>query len=319
VTTQAATGGRDFRTGRIFHPTARVPDLAEAEAFFATVFGRPSKSLTTILPSTPNYPTEYSTFTVIRDVLFDSIDPKLHLVAGVQRYPSVQVPQLSGIGWYVDGIEELYAALRRNGIRSMNMRNEIVDGDEPPQSPSGGVVTFFVVSEDAGLQYQFMREGIPFSLDPRIEAGWSLSPVEADDPLGIERCSHHTILTSRPERALRFAVDVLGGSIVQQERNEVLGATSTFVALADALLEYAVPDAGTPAHAELAARAPNDAYHSITWKVADLDRAERHLTSQGVRIRTRSGGTITTDPETSLGISWGFTTSLQPNDPRRSS
>lgn len=313
--TDAREGG--FHVERIFHPTARVPDLAETEAFFASVFGRQSKSLTTIIPSRPEYPTEYSTFTVIRDVLFDSIDPKLHTVSGVQRYPAVQSPQLSGFGWYVDGMEELYAALRRNGIRAMNLKNEIVEGDEPPQSPGGGVITFFLVAEDAGLQYQFMREGTPFPLDPRLQPGWSLPPVEADDPLGIERSSHHTFLTSRPERALRLVVDVLGGTVVHEGRNGMLGASSIFVALADALLEYAVPDAGTPAHARLAARESLDSYHSITWKVGDLDRVERHLAAQGVGIGARSDGTIVTDPKTSLDIAWGFTTSLPPNDPRQ--
>ncbi|MFT4247619.1 MAG: hypothetical protein QM581_06215 [Pseudomonas sp.] len=314
---RAELAGSGFRVERIFHPTARVPDLAEAEAFFASVFGRHSTSLTTIIPSRPEYPTEYSTFTVIRDVLFDSIDPKLHTVAGVQRYPTVRSPLLSGFGWYVDGMEALYAALRRNGIRAMNLRNEIVEGDEPPQSPGGGVVTFFLVAEDAGLQYQFMREGTPFPLDPRLQPGWTLPPPEADDPLGIECSSHHTFLTDRPERVLRLVVDVLGGRVVHEGRNELIGADSTFVALTDALLEYAVPDAGTPARAKLDAGNGLDAYHAISWKVADLTRVERHLAAQGVGIGARSDTAILTDPKTSLDIAWGFSTSFQPNDPRQ--
>lgn len=306
----------EFRVARLFHPTAQVPDLALAEQSFARVFGRKSTSLTTILPSTPQYPTEYSNFTVIRDVLFDTIDPKLHFTNGKQRYPAVSKPSLRGLGWYIDDMTGLYHRLRRHGIRTMDLADNIATGDEPPQSPGGGVITYFAVAEDAGMTYQFFREG-PFPLDPRATPGWTLGTVEGDDPLGIEYCSHHTILTSQPARARRFAVDALGGTVVHQGRNEQLGADGFVVALADALIEYAVPDPGTAAYEYFAAHAPNDAYYAITWKVTDLERVARHLEATGVRIRSRSAHTIVTQPDDGLGIPWCFTTSLQPGDPRR--
>ena len=78
--------------------------------------------------------------------------------------------------------------------------------------------------------------------------------------------------------------------------------------VADAVFEYAVPDEGTAAHADWAKDAPNDTYHSITWKVADLERVEGHLGAKAVRIRTRTDDSSCTDPATSLGVPWGFTT-----------
>lgn len=304
-----------FRAMRLFHPTVQVPDLAEAEDWFLRAFGRESTSLSAILPSTPEYPTEYSTFTVIRDVLIDSIDPKLHFVAGKQRYPAVQTPALKGIGWYVDGMTECYRELRRQGIRCMDLSNNVAEGEDPPLSPGGGVMTYFTVADDAGLQYQFFREG-PFPLDPRATPGWILPPIETDDPLRIEHCSHHTILTRQPERALKFAVDALGGSIVHQGRNELLGTSSVYVALADGLLEYAVPDRGTRACADLDAHAPYDSYYTMTWKVEDLGQVERHLAEIGVSIGERTDETIIARSDTSLGVPWGFTTGLIPGDPR---
>jgi hypothetical protein len=141
-------------------------------------------------------------------------------------------------------------------------------------------------------------------------------PTSDDDPLGIERCSHHTVLTDRPERALRLVGDVLGGEIVYEGRDELRGTTGTYVRLADSILEYAVPDAGTAAHADWANDDRADTYHAITWKVADLERARHHLEAQGVCIQMRSDDTIVTDPTTSLGIPWGFTTSQTPGDTR---
>ena len=62
----------------------------------------------------------------------------------------------------------------------------------------------------------------------------------------------------------------------------MIGAAASYVALADSVLQVAVPDQGTAAYADWTTTAPNDTYHSLTFKVADLDRAAEHLKSQGV-------------------------------------
>ncbi len=313
-----AAGTRDFRVTMMYHPSHHVPDLGEAERWFARVFARPSTGLASLsrgAPPRPGYPNDYSTFTPISDVLFDTIDPTRYVLLDVQRYPTVQQPHLKGFGWYFEGMTELYHALKREGFQIISQVDEFAEGDEPPTAAGSAMPLFFSVPEDAGLRYEFFP-AIPFPLDPRITPGWTVPPVIDDDPLGIECCSHHTVLTGRPERALRLIVDVLGGDIVHEGRDELRGTTGTYVNLAGSILEYAVPDPGTPAHADWARDDPNDTYHSITWKVVDLARAERHLAAHGVRMQTRSDDTLITDPTTSLGIPWGFTDRLTPGDPR---
>ena len=310
----------DFRFTMMYHPSHHVPDLAEAEQWFERVFGCASTPLASMMRQAPprnGYPTDYSTFTPIRDVLFDTIDPKRYVLLDKQRYKTVETPHLKGFGWYIEGMPEVYRALKREGFQVINQLDQLAEGDDVPTAAGSPMPLFFSVPEDAGLRFEFFP-AIPFPLDPRVAEGWTLPPVSDDDPLGIERCSHHTVLTSRPERALRLIVDTLGGEIVHTGRNELLGADSTYIFFADGILEYAVPDPGTDAHADWSHDEPNDTYHAITWKVVDLERAERHLTSQGVRIRARSADTIVTDPATSLGVPWGFTTRLTPGDPRAS-
>ena len=308
----------EFRVARMYHPSHHVPDLGAAAAWFERVFGRPSTPLSAMSSGTPSpdaYPTDYSTFTPIRDVLFDTIDPKRYVLRGVQRYESVDEPHLRGFGWYVDGVADLYRALQHHGIRVVGQLDERAEGDAPPTAAGSPMPLFFTVPEDTGLRYEFLPP-IPFPLDPRIAPDWELPEVSDDDPLRIERCSHHTVLTDRPERARRLVVDVLGGTIVHEGRDEVVGATSTYVQLADSILEYALPDSGTAAHVDWTTSAPDDTYHSITWQVADLDQVERHLKEQDVQIRTRTDDTLITEPATSLGIPWGFTTTLTPGDLR---
>jgi catechol 2,3-dioxygenase-like lactoylglutathione lyase family enzyme len=313
-----AAADQDFRATMMYHPSHHVPDLAEAEEWFARVFGRTSTNLASLSrgsPPRPGYPNDYSTFTPISDVLFDTIDPKRYVLLGVQRYATVERPHLKAFGWYFEGMTELYLELRRQGIRVMSQLDEVADGDEPPTAAGSPMPLYFAFPEDAGLRYEFFP-AIPFALDPRVVPGWSVPAATYDDPLGIERCSHHTILTDRPERALKLVVDVLGGEVVHQGRDELRGTSRTSVHLAGSILEYATPDTATTAHADWVTNEPDDTYHSITWKVADLQRATRHLEAQGVRIEARSDDTIIADPETSLGIPWGFTSKLTPGDPR---
>lgn len=285
-------GPRPFRLFRLYHPSHHVPDLDAAEAFFRRVFGRPSTRLNA-----------YSTFTPIADVLFDSIDPTRYRVAGTRPYPAVESPQLRGFGWYVDGIADLYRTLRSHGFTLVDQLDRVADGDDPPHAVGAPMPLFFTTPADAGLRYELLPR-IPFPPDPRLEPGWELPPVTDDDPLGIVRCAHHTVLTAEPARALRLVVDVLGGRVVAEGRDELLGASGPYVEVADAVVHYATPDGGRADR--------HDAYHSITWQVADLARVERHLIASAVRIAARTPKALLTDPATGLGIPWSFTTTPSP-------
>ncbi len=313
---QATEGG--FRLTMMYHPSHHVSDLSEMEEFFQRVFGRRSRPMAEMYgdrPRNPDYPSDYSTFTPIADVLFDTIDPKKYVLGGKQMYKTVDTPHLKGFGWYVDGMPDCYRAIRTQGIGMVGQLDQIADGDDPPTSAGSPMPLFFTVPEDAGLRYEFMPP-IPFPLDPRIKEGWVLPPVSDDDPLGIEFCSHHTVLTDQPERALKLIVDALGGKIIHQGRDTIFGATGSFIQLSDSILEYSTPDEGTDAYQDWKTTAPNDTYHSITWKVVDLDRVARHLEKEGVGIRKRTTTVIIADRATAMGVPWAFTTELLPGDAR---
>jgi len=314
----SSTDGSQFQITRLYHPSLHVTDLRDAEDWFARVFGRTSRPMSEMTggkPADNGYPTDYCTFTPINDVLFDTIDPKLYVVDGVQQYATVETATLKGFGWYVDGIVEAYRRLRELGVAMVGQLGEVADGENPPTAPGSPMPIFFTVPEDAGLRYEFLPQ-IPFPLDHRLAPDWELPPVSADDPLAIVRCAQHTILTDRPDRALRVVVDGLGGAVIHRGRNEVLGATSVYVALGDAVFEYATPDEGTAVHAAWTANAPADTYYSVAWQTADLDRAAAHLVDQGVALTVRTDRDLLTDPGTSLGVAWRLCTELTPGDLR---
>jgi hypothetical protein len=283
-----------------------------AEEFYQRVFGEGSTPMSSIMTNPrPGSSNDYSTFTLVREVYFDSINPDRLIVNGVQRYPHIDEPHLGRISWYATGMPELFRELKRHGIRVLDSRFEVIEADEAPLP----IANFYLSPEDAGLRYSILPDGI-FPTDPRVDPGWALPPVGDEDPLGLEYCLYHTVLTSRPERVNKLIIDVLGGKVFHEGRDADRGTSASYVHLADAVIQIAVPDAGTEASLDLESQAPGDSYHAITWKVVDLDRAARGLESKGVRIRQRSDETFITDPATSLGIPFGFTTQGIPGDPR---
>lgn len=305
-----------FRISMMWHPSHNVLDLDEAEEFYKRLFGAGSTNIEVMLsqaPSRKGFSRNYSTFTLIQDVLLDTIQPTRYIANGRQRYPTPKRPHLNRTCWYVEGSgTDFYRAIRRQEIRFTNQADEIIDADEIPGPFGPGPL--WVLAEDAGLLYSFLPAG-PFPLDPRTKGDWVRPPAD-DNPLGIEFCSHHTVLTTQPDRARRLMVNALGGKVISEGRDELRAAAGPYVHLAGSTMHFGEPDAGSPADADLAEFLPKDCYHALTWKVIDLGRVERHLDKLGVKTLVRSDDTIITTPETGLGIPWGFTTSLVPGDPR---
>jgi hypothetical protein len=204
----------------------------------------------------------------------------------------------------------------------MRCQNQV--GEITTEMAFGGKVgypSFYVMREEAGLAYQFVEclpseENFARTGDPRLAPGWQLAAPSDDDELGVEICSHHTVVTDRPDRMLGLVVDILGGQILHEGPNDLIGSQSTFVALGDSVIECAVPSASGLRVAGMLNPDPYDSYHSMTFLVRDLDRAELHLHRQGIEIALRNDRAIVTDPATSYGVPWGFTTSLTPGDSR---
>jgi len=301
-----------------YHSSLYVPSLDEATTFFERVFGRESKILSEYLRGGKergvlyNYTTDYATFTPIAEVQLECVDPARLIIDGAQTREGVTEPQLGSLAWFVDGIEDLWSELRRRNLRGTDMSDRIYEGEDPPLDVSSTPIIFTLPAE-TGLSYEF-TVFLPHR-DPRGDP-----PVHATvpfDPLGIECCSHHTVLTDRKERALTLLVKVLGGRIVHEGRNDLLATESTFVALADGVVELARPvEGGSPAMQDWQAHAPDDAYHALTWKVRDLDQAASHLEASGIRIQAATDTAIVTDPGVGLGVAWGFSSELVSGDPR---
>lgn len=301
----------------LYHSTMWVRDLDEATEFLARVFGRESTVLGEYLGSKPRdvpagFRNDYATFTPIAEVQLECVDPTLMLIDGVQVHDRVTQTKLGALAWFVDGIEDLWSEMRARNLHGTDQRRHIPEGEDPPRDVSSTPI-IFTLAEETGLDYElcvYMPRRDPRG-DPPVPA---LSPT---DPLGIECCSHHTVLTLQPNRARRFLVDVLHGRVIHEGRNPLLETESSYIALADAVVELAEPlGEGSPAAQVARRNAPRDTYWSLTWKVKDLDQVAKQLEAAEVRTEVRSDTTIIANPADGLGVAWGFSAVLVEGDPR---
>jgi catechol 2,3-dioxygenase-like lactoylglutathione lyase family enzyme len=132
----------------------------------------------------------------------------------------------------------------------------------------------------------------------------------------LRRLAYITITVSDLDQGKRVYVDALGGKLLLEDNSPLTMTKNAYVAVGDhTMVELAQPlEEGSLAGRELAKN--GDIMHAVAFGVADLDRAERHLTAKGVRILDRDAATLLADPDTTFGAPFRFTTATIPGDPR---
>ena len=247
----------------------------------------------------------------------DTIQPTLYVLNGVQQYASVDKPHLKTIGWFDDNPEAVYRALRGAGVAMVDQFGKPAEGEEraavgrravrcrstsPPRSRPGCGTSSCPTSRSRSTtatrpagRCRRPREGPARPRAVRLPHAAHRQPAAGAAHAGRRARRHR--LPRGPRRGDR-------------RRRQLRGPRPT------RCCRSRCPTRAPPPTPTGPRTAPNDTYHSLTFKVADLDRAAEHLKSQGVGIRSRTEDFLVTDPDTSINVPWGFTTHLVPGDPR---
>ena len=316
----------DFRVTANFHPTlTAMGQLDEVRSWFGRVFARAWKG-----PSSAylidGYNNDYCFTTMLQEVFFDVMDPSRFASSNNPRPPAGTPPFLSMLAFYLDDLAPLIAAAPQHGLRLRDIKGEIMSGAmSPAPIPHGKMV--LTDPEQTGYIYELFSVGDTAKhkrwgadVDARFNAGWTIPAVSPDDPLALEFCAYHTLLTEQPERLRHLLVDVLGGRVIHRAANEAIGTDSVYVALGDGVYEIGQP-VGEGIGLDSWSRHPGgmeDCYHGITFKTADLPKARAHLLEQDVVLAVDQPDLIVTDARTSVGVYWGFTNKSVPGDGRGS-
>lgn len=294
-----------------FHLIHIVDDLAEADSWYRELFS-------------PQFFMEqhwldvekrWASLFVVGDTVLEVIEPSS--APEDQHMPLTRFHNRFGrhfhsLAWYVDpeDIVPLYRRLRSHGVRVAKPGGGFFAEDEEPGN------TIFTHPRETFGQIEF--EGLNEHwrrVDPRFARGWSSAFWRDEHPLGIEGLSHLTTVVPDLAPAQALYEEALGGTTFHTETGRT--AESAFVLVGGlTVVELARPVTDDSLLArDLAANGPLP--HAATFKVRDLDSAERHVAKVGVRVAERGGDTLVLDPGDCRDAVYAFTDRILPGDPRR--
>jgi catechol 2,3-dioxygenase-like lactoylglutathione lyase family enzyme len=143
--------------------------------------------------------------------------------------------------------------------------------------------------------------------DARFKPGYDPHWWRDHHPTTLERLAYATAVTSDLERAKHIYVDVFGGKLLHELESPLTGTSNAYVALGETVIELAMPTRqGTYASDDLERN--GEMHHAVTFKVTDLEQADKYLATKGVKSVARDEQTILYDPDTTMGAFFRLTT-----------
>jgi len=308
-------GQSGLRIVKLFHPTFMVDDLQASRRFYRDVFGVDS---VTIPFSELGHC--YRTLTVVADTCIENISPEQTHLSQFRMYTDIVGNHWFFPCFYVSDMQDaVYQLHHRHGIRLTASGTGARVVGVPPGNEQRTLL--YTHPADTGIMWEFWEgEQIWFDTnplaDPRMKPGWTQTPPSPDDPLAAESLSHQTVVLRDVRPALRFLVDICGGTVFHEGPNEALGTESTWVAVGEepTVFEIARPTRDGPCRRDL--DTVGNTVHSVTFKVRDLRSAIEHLANHRIQLEIETDSLAVSDPATAMGFRFGFCERLPHGDPR---
>jgi hypothetical protein len=310
-----------FKIGPVFHLIHMSDNFWELNDWYARVFDPIEFSVRTSDERPfPTWPVEArdAALTTVADVCFEPMSPSM-FIPGWDKLPVGRFYNKFGrhwhsIAWYVDDIQALYHNLKERNVRFFFNGGASDTSREPIPTEA-----LFTHPKDSCGALELLQGPRPDAIsDPRFKAGYDPGRW-SEHPLGLQRLAYVTVVVHDLEKGKGVYVDALNGKLLLVNDSPLTLTQNAYVAVGDdTIVELAQPlENHTIAGRDLAKN--GDIMHAVAFQVADLDRAERHLTSNGVGILSRDETTLIADPETTFGAPFRFTTVVVPGDPRNAS
>jgi catechol 2,3-dioxygenase-like lactoylglutathione lyase family enzyme len=292
--------------GRLFHVIHVVDDLAAADAWYERVFAGRYFFRNNYSPVEQRDASLFAVGDFVLEPMMPSREPGA-AARPVGRFHARFGPHLHSIAFYVRSVPEIWQRLRARRVRIVG------DGGAALDAPPKGAI--YTHPRDTGGLLEFMEPPADGGFDLRLRPGWSSRFWRDEHPLGIESCSHLTLVVRDLARARELWVGALEGRPFHERESSAHGTHSLFVAVGDeVVVELAQPlDPACAAARELERN--GEILHAVTLRVRDLERARAHLSGLGLEPRSQDAE-LELGPEQALGARFRFAPAPLPGDPR---
>lgn len=298
--------------GRIFHIIHVTADLPALEAWYDDVFSVRRGFLDhDYMPGEKRD----ASLVVLGDTVIEPLAPAFR-VEGWDAMPLGRFFKRFGshwhsIAWYTDDGGEMWQRCTDAGIRVFVEGGRLTDRRP---DPGAAIMTH---PKDTITQLEFFNPaGSPIAaLDPRTNGGdfdpeWWVH----NHPVSTPGLAYTTVLTRDLERATGV-FGALGGRLLHRSSSPLTGTDDAYVLMGDTVVQLSVPTRdGTIAAADL--EASGEIHHAAAFRVRDLDAVQAYFESKGIATVDRDATTLLTDPATTHGAAFRWTTWDVPGGPR---
>jgi len=217
------------------------------------------------------------------------------------------------VAWYTDDAGEMWQRCTDNNIR-VYVEGGVLTQDRP--DPRSAIMTH---PKDTITQLEFMNpSGSPLEeWDPRLNPAKEFDPEWwiKNHPVKTPGLAYTTILTKDLERATHVYADVLGGTVLYKSPSDLFGTDDVYVLMGDTVVQLSKPvKDGTIAALDLEKN--GEIHHAAAFRVQDLDDTREYFESKGIATLDRDDQNLITDPATTHGVPFRWTTWDVPGGPR---
>jgi hypothetical protein len=299
-----------FSIGRNFHLIHMTDDVEVLDAWYADVFG----TLRFMNHSTSDdFLKRDASLVLIGDLCVELMAPSFRVdgwdEVAIGRFYKRFGKRWHSIAWYTHSLGDL-TALHHHLIAN-DVRVYSGGGSLSPDEPQPGGV--FTHPGDTYTQLEFIAPE-PRLDDPRFHGSFDPRWWSTSHPLGVSGHSHVTLAVHDATEAAARYVTCFGATPLFEGEMALTATKSSFVGVGDLVVEMAQPLEPTSAIARDMAENHQSLY-AATLRVHDLGAARDHLLSKGIAFSDDDGTTVLSDPATTHGVVWGFTTWDVPHAP----
>ena len=298
----------DFGMGSMIHTIHMSDDVNKLNAFYRDVLGGFAFMGIDELNFLPNED-RWASLLMVSSVCIETMAPKMPANPDfpVGKFYTKFGQHLHSVGYAVDDLPGLAQRMIDKGIYIG------APGGGKIEKLEEGTQYFYPSPRDtAGL----MVELCAFEMqDPSSKETWTeLERLFAQHPMTYDRFNYITLGVRDLDAAIKTYVDIMQAIPIKEGIDQEQGFKFMTVHIGASLLQLAQPlemDTDLGRHVE---KYGNFIY-SLTWKIRDIDSAEKWLNSKGVRTTRPRPDLLATNPEDSLDAPLFFTTEVLPGDP----